>query len=77
VAVFQRADTANNFHRIALERCFVYGLDCFIPTGKCPEYILWANSFNANDGPSQRLTQKPRKCPKSPILTVSAGSVVI
>jgi len=26
VAVLQRAYAANNFHRIALDRCFVYGL---------------------------------------------------
>lgn len=34
VAVFQRTNAADYFHRIDLEQCFVYGLICFFLIGR-------------------------------------------
>jgi hypothetical protein len=50
VAVLQRANAANYFHRIDLDRCFVYGLVCFFHKSEAAEYTGSLDTFNAKRG---------------------------
>ena len=59
VAVFQRTNAADYFHRIDLNRCIVYGLVCFFPIGKDAEYTVCLNSFNAKRRLPSRLRESP------------------